>query len=208
MVVILLFAGSTAFPAEDEEGIPFPNAKINRIDTSNPPEIKIFLTALDGNKKAIKLKDIENLRIMIARGKEGETIAAVFSGKKAVEPYKGSINSFAKSGSPFSFMIVLAGHEDPSLRDGSLGARQKKGIEFFLKELPQENAKGNVIWYGDRLYTYIQKQSGSPDLSNIEKNRAKCAAFLLNKYSNEKDKKNEVECGLFADFKGFGKMIA
>ncbi|MBM4387541.1 MAG: hypothetical protein FJ088_07360, partial [Deltaproteobacteria bacterium] len=42
----------------------------------------------------------------------------------------------------------------------------------------------------------------------LEKNRAKCAAFLLNKYSNEKDKKNEVECGLFADFKGFGKMIA
>lgn len=189
-----------------QKGEEFPQIKINRIDASKPPYVKIYASFLDKRKAPVKEKYLERLEVYIFTGREKPKKIIEFINGKPSNGKKGEIKTLDKAGESISGIFIFAGHQDSPLRDGTLGKRQKTGAGIIFKKLSEKD-RVNIIWYGDRIYSYIKKSGKEKELSNLSQQKNFCLLERFNFLSSKNKDENFYPCGLFNEHKTFSEII-
>lgn len=194
-----------------------PQVKINWIDVSQAPTVRIHVSFLDRRLRPVPLKEIRTIEVL-RHGKDGGRGDVVKKFTDLMpEDGLGEVVLFSKAGESRDVVIVAAGHQHPELRDGDLGANQRESLGIFFKKLGATD-RVNVIWYHDRLLTYVNRQGKANELSDLADNVQYCREKALETYEwwgqepPEPEKEGEEPpgsdpCGLLTDFGKLEKIL-
>jgi len=219
VLVALAVGGLLLGPATAPAAYRFdrPQVKINWIDVSKAPTVRIHVSFLDRRLRPLPLKEIKTVEVL-RHGPDGGRGEVV---KKFIdlmpEDGLGEVVLFSKAAEARDVVIVAAGHQHPELRDGDLGANQRESLGIFFKKLGA-TYRVNVIWYHDRLLTYVNKQGKTNELSDLADSIAYCREKALESYEywGEEPPPPEREgeeppgsdpCGLLTDFGKLEKIL-
>jgi len=215
----------------------FPQVKINSIDTTDAPTIRLWVSLLgDGlrppNEKAVTgltvfKKPESGAPIELFGFNDGDVVwpksVTEEEAKKKTPPELVNAGE-AKKGA--SIVVIAPGFQDPEYRNGTLGERSRNGTGLFFKKLGKAN-KMNVIWYNDFVWSYVFTEGRTNGLTKLDAELAKCAKWekdqlprhgLTPEEIAELDgvepgkeptgpKPNEARCGLTADYGNFGDFL-
>lgn len=228
---------SLSLPASMAHADEFPQMKINFIDTSEAPKIRIWASIAKRNFRAPSDKDIQE--ITVYRKPEGGAAeeffrfakdGAIVPSPKLSEEEKVGFEKKVAAESLFlaesnlgqAIVVVVPGFQDPEYRNGSLGERSRNGAGLFFKKLGKKNEM-NVVWYNDFIYTHVFTQGRETSLTKLDAELDKCRAWeaemlqyrglspeeLTEKIGPASDRAREKEalCGLHKDYADFGKYI-
>ncbi len=148
-----------------------PQLKINHIDTSKAPLIRVFASVLAARTRPVDPKLIGEVALF--RKPEGESAEKLFSfeggelkwpkdldeeaiKKKEKEEGKPELAFAADLKDGAAVVVIAPGFQDIEYRAGALGAVSKSAAALFLKKLGSANLL-NVIWYNDYVHTYVYK---------------------------------------------------
>lgn len=193
-----------------------PQAKINWIDVSQAPKVRIHVSFLDRRLRPVPLKEIRTIEVSRAEPDGGRGDVVKTFTDLLPEDGTGEVMLFSKAAEPRDVVIVTAGHQHPELRDGDLGANQRESLGIFFKKLGATD-RVNVIWYHDRLLTYVNRSGKTNELSDLADNVEYCREKALETYewwgmeppAAEGDDENAGgdPCGLLADFSKLEKIL-
>jgi hypothetical protein len=212
-------------------------AKINYIDTSQAPKIKVFVSLLDKNLRAIK-KDasgISKVTLFRKPPKKGSAVPlfTVLSEDDSVEypkrKKKDSENSIDEEEPPIvqpmvleekgMAMVVIMPGTGPAYLNETLGDVQKSAIQDLLKA--SATSRLNLLWVGagtsgsGRVLSYVQAPGASCTLCDFNVQWANCEKSTLKKLEKygepaeegEEKDKDEVKCGLSMAAKTIGGAV-
>lgn len=189
----------------------FPQAKINYVDATQAPKMKVFVSFLDKrlrpvnfekyikevivSKKPEKQKPVELFRFV-----EGEPVFPKAEGEEAAEgeeeeepegePPVLTLMQDEEVGA--AVVVVTPGFASPELRDGTLGQRMKEGGKLFFSDLASAN-RMNVLWYSDSLRSYVRSKGRTRELSQLRQLQDKCDKWAFEKAREEKEGEEEEE---------------
>ena len=193
-----------------------PQIRINQVDTSAWPKVRILATMLGRGTRPIKLDAIRTLEVRSGTTTAGPPLAAFKLGKllknediEAPQAREGKLWAASKAGVSTAAVIVVAGHEHPALKRGSLGPQLREAVSLLLKQFGKTD-RVNVLWYSDRIRSAVSLASYNGELQDVESPtiRTKCAQARAAAISGEaitlgpKDKEFKPGtdlCGLQAD---------
>ncbi|MFO0745323.1 MAG: hypothetical protein U1F43_06540 [Myxococcota bacterium] len=225
--------GTLAAPARAE----FPQVKINAIDTSEAPKIRVWASLLGQGLKPAGEKAITGVTLFKKPDKTAPVEMFGFNDGEVAWP-KGlteeeikakPVPEMALAGDldkGASIVVIAPGFQDPEYRNGSLGTNSRNGTGLFFKKLGKTN-KMNVIWYNDYTWTYVYTEGRTAQLSKLDPELEKCRKWerdQLNRFGMTPEeqaamdgvepgkepagpKKNEARCGLTSDYATFGDML-
>lgn len=166
---VLLFSGETArVEAQTFE----PQLKINHIDTSKAPLIRVFGSVLGANARPVDEKLIRQVRLYRKpeRGSPEELFAFIedeLQWPKSMDEAEikkkeeaGTLPELAFAGDleeGAAIVVVAPGFQDLEYRAGVLGGMAKSAAALFFKKLGPSNAM-NLIWYNDFVSTFVFKR--------------------------------------------------
>lgn len=193
-----------------------PQAKINWIDVSQAPTVRIHVSFLDRRLRPVPLKEIRTIEVLRATPDGGKgDVVKTFTDLLPTDG-TGEVVLFSKAGEARDVVIVAAGHQHPELRDGDLGANQRESLGIFFKKLGATD-RVNVIWYHDRLLTYVHREGKTSELSDLADSMSWCREEALKSYEwwgMEPPAPAEGEeaapadpCGLLPDFGKLEKIL-
>lgn len=199
-------------------------AKINWVDTSQAPKIRIFASILDRRFKSLALDDIKKATL-IETSLEGEktTLFTVDreqetviwpeeSAQRAEEEEQPSLTLGEEQADGMASVVVVNGYDgtidesSPGYRDSDLGARVLGGVSLFFQQLGKGNLM-NVIWYSDALRTWIDAPGRSGEFTYLSpQTRADCEEARLAEIEEpdrEVPEGEGVHCGLTEKYETF-----
>ncbi|MCB9728099.1 MAG: hypothetical protein H6744_11450 [Deltaproteobacteria bacterium] len=208
----------------------FPQAKINHIDTSAAPRIKVYVSLLDARLRQVPEKWPDE--ITVYQKPEGEKRVELFSivdgepqfpkpedADKAPEVPKEELPVVTIAGDDergMAAVVVIPGYNDIAYSEGTLGERVKGGAGLFFKKLGKSN-RMNAIWYNDFVSTWVEAKGRTMQLTPLtDEIRERCRAWELlqaehhgeepEEPSEELDP-SEAHCGLTTKYEDLGKII-
>ena len=215
----------------------FPQVKINFIDTSQAPKIRIWASVMKKDWKVQGDKDLAGITLY-KKPEKGQAIELFgFEAGEIVWPKSMSAEDRKKkekdkavpelalaneldTGS--AVVVVVPGFQDPEYRNGTLGDRSRNGAALFFKKLGKNNQM-NAIWYNDFVWSYVYTEGRTNGLPKLEPELDKCAKWEKDRLPfwgmspeelAEKEgeppagpRKNEARCGLTKEYGEFGKFI-
>jgi hypothetical protein len=196
--------------------------KINRIDSSEAPLLKIHASIVTGSKEGVlkALEDWEQVKRLTVRlstkGARKPKALVTFHRGVVPEPKPGTpddeLPPFAeivpidKAKIPLDVVVVAAGHSRLKAVDG-LESIHKSAVQSVLKGLG--TAGTNIYWYGPQLYTYRSFEGIEGELSRFDENLLDCELerkkLLLKPAGKEGEKEAVAPCGLH---KQSGKLLS
>ncbi|MCA9647209.1 MAG: hypothetical protein KC492_41255, partial [Myxococcales bacterium] len=214
----------------------FPQLKINFVDTSQAPKIRVWASVASKGFRPPGDKDLSSVTLLKKPDKgqaealfsfeDGELVwpkglseeeQKVLEKKMAPEFALAAETDFGAA-----MVVIVPGFQDPEYRNGTLGERSRNGAALFFKKLGKNNLM-NAIWYNDYVWSYVFAEGREGGLTRLEPELAKCAkwereqlenwglseAELLEKLGPPQDtpRKGEALCGLHANYGDFGKYI-
>jgi hypothetical protein len=230
-LLLVLGLGAVAPTARAE----FPQVKINFIDTSEAPKIKIWASAARRGFRPPGDKDLTGVTIFRVPEKgSAQELFALDDGKitwpkglseedikkKEATPPELALAADLDKGQ--AIVVIAPGSQDPEYRDGPLGERARNGAGLFFKKLGKGNLM-NVIWATDYVLSYVHTEGRNTSLSKIESEREAC-----DKWERERlrfhgmtpealleaegppptgFRKGEAYCGLTKEYEGFPKIL-
>ena len=167
----------------------FPQVKINHIDASQAPKIRIWasvvtkgwkppgdkdLTGITLYKKpdkgvAVELFGFEAGELVLPKGLSEEE-----KKKKEAAPPELALQAELDAGS--NIVVVVPGFQDPEYRQGTLGERSRNGAGLFFKKLGKTNQM-NAIWYNDFVWSYVYTEGRTNGLTRLQPELEKCAKW-------------------------------
>jgi len=225
--------GTFAAPARAD----FPQVKINFVDTSKAPKIRVWASVMTKGWKPPGDKDLTGITLF----KKPEKAAAVelfgFEAgeivwpkslsedeKKKKEEAPPELALAAEVDQGAAIVVIVPGFQDPEYRNGTLGERSRNGAGLFFKKLGRNNLM-NAIWYNDFVWSYVFTEGRTTALTKLEPELSKCAKWERDQLPSwglspeelaEKEaaegagpgpKKNEARCGLTKDYGELGKFV-
>ena len=154
--------------------IKLPQARVNQVDVSAWPQVRILATILDRGGRPVQVKAIESLDVRHGKLRSHKPYVQFVKGQPLEERKDGKMWPADKAGVKNAAVVVVAGYQHESLRRGSLGRRLKEGLGDLFKGFGKTD-RANVIWYGDRIYTHIGLKGKLAELTDIEESRDNCA---------------------------------
>ncbi len=200
-------------------------AKINWVDTTQAPKVRIFASLLDRRFKSVALDDVKTVTLIEhAKGGDKTTLFTLDREQESVERPEESAHRAEEDEQPtlilgeevsegMASVLVVNGYDGtidesaPGYRDSELGARVLGGVSLFLKQLGQGNAM-NIIWYSDALRTWVDAPGRQSEFTYMSPRiRADCEEALL-KDLEEPDAAVEedadtLSCGLTSKYDTF-----
>lgn len=214
----------------------FPQLKINYIDVSQAPKIRIWASVASKGWRPPGDKDISEVTVM-KKPEKGQAVE-LFSfadgelvwpkslsdeekkQKEAAMAPELAIAAELDKGS--AIVVVIPGFQDPEYRNGTLGERSRNGAALFFKKLGKANEM-NAIWYNDYVWSYVFTDGRTNGLTRLEPELDKCAKWERDQISNwglseeelleklgpppDGPRKNEARCGLHKEYGEFGKYV-
>ncbi len=215
-----------ATPAPSRAGVEsdFPQAKINYVDISSAPRIRMFVSLLDRRLRAVPAEWVEELSVQLkVKGEKARPLFTMKDGEPSFpEPDEDTdigipteadlpLVQLAEEDEAGIAAVVVVPGIDPDYRDTELGERVKNGAGLFFKKLGKAN-RMNIIWYSDELLTYVQDKGRKAELTLLSATmREKCADWQLQQletYGEEPEppeegagpNPDEAYCGLTAEY--------
>lgn len=191
--VAALPAHVMAAPAEGPGRVRLPQVRINQIDSSQWPKVRVLATVLGRRTRPIKLDAIRTLEIRSGKSTAGPPLVAFKDGKllknkdvEAPQASEGKLWVASKAGVTTSAVIVVAGHEHPALKRGSLGPQLREAVALLLKQFGKTD-RVNVLWYSDRIRAAVALASYNGELQDLESQTivTKCAQARAASISGE-----------------------
>jgi len=184
LLLVLLAAGSpVAARADPAVGaasrelapIELPQVRIDSVDVTKFPNVRILATLLDKRGKPVVQKVIKQVQVLDGQRKNHAPYAAFALGQPLGGRKDCKLQGFDKTGIATDVVFVVAGYQDDALRRGSLGRRLKEAVIAAFKPLAKTD-RANVLWYGDRLYRFVGLKGRTGELTDIEDSRKLCRA--------------------------------
>jgi|GEM_PF-1097968 len=186
---LALLSGFSLTTLSGEARAEFPQVKINHIDASQAPKIRIWasvvtkgwlppgdkdLTGITLYKKpdkgaAVELFGFEAGEIVWPKSMSDED-----KKKKEAAPPELALQAELDTGS--AVVVVVPGFQDPEYRVGTLGERSRNGAGLFFKKLGKTNQM-NAIWYNDFVWSYVFTEGRTSGLTKLEPELDKCAKW-------------------------------
>ncbi len=160
-------------PVEAVPPIDLPQIRINDIDTSAFPKVRVRASILDRAGRPVQVKAINKLAVIDGRDRTRDPLIRFNLGKALDGRKDGKIWPADKAGNKVAAVLVVAGYQATALRDGSLGRRVKEAAGTLLKPFGKTD-RVNVIWYADRLARYVGLMGRTNELADIETSRDAC----------------------------------
>lgn len=198
MAVLVVCSGARAAVRFDQ-----PQAKINWIDASEAPRIRVYFSVLDRLLRPLPPRlasEIEILRHNTPDSHRGEPVVR-FEDMVAQGAEGAEVQPLAKREEGRDIVLVVPGHQGPELRDGLLGPQQRAAVSLLLKRLGPDD-RVNVVWYSDRLQTYVAREGKRGELSDLADSRARCDEELREQYTTWGEEPTDTappSCGLTAE---------
>ncbi len=221
----------TAPEAHAQVSDAFPQIKINHVDTTAAPLIKVYASFLDSRLRPVDHeKFLQELKVSRKPDKQkavelfsivdGEPVFPKTDAGEDKEVPKEELPTLATMGDDergMAVAVVLPGYASPDYRDGTLGERQRNGAGLFFKKLGKANLM-NVVWYNDFVMTWVEAKGRVKELTRLEQMADKCAAWELEQLETwgepppEGDDPaqladDEAYCGLTANYADLPKVI-
>ena len=196
--------------------IRLPQARINHIDLSEFPQIRVFATILDRGGRPVQVKAIKSLKVSDGKLRSRKPYIEFGMGQPLDDRKDGKMLPADKAGVINSSVVVVAGYQHESLRRGSLGRRLKEAVGELFKGFAKTD-RVNVIWYGDRLYTFVAMKGRRGELSDIEESRKRCrdarikalsGAAITGSGAEEPPPPGTDLCGLSNENKTIGQLLS
>ncbi len=232
-----LLALALALPPEVRaQATDFPQAKINMVDLSAAPEVRIWVSLLDKrlhqpamDKWLEKLTVIERPR----RGKRRDLFTIV-DGEPALPELEEdedpgpldrdapiTLGTAAEQPGGMAVLVIVPGSGEAA-HLGSLGQRIQEGVGQLFKKLGKGH-RINVIWATDQLASWVKAKGRTRELTTLTPEiLARCQATQLEeleRYGEEPEEEEEEEdaprgldpesawCGLSAEVEGLDEII-
>jgi hypothetical protein len=205
--------------------------KVNWVDMSEAPKVRIFASLLDRRFKTVALDDIKRVTVIETprRGdkttlftidREQETVVwpEEFA-HRAEEELQPTLTLGEEQLDGMASVVVVNGYDgtidesSPGYRDSELGARVLGGVSLFFQQLGKAN-RMNVIWYSDALRTWIDAPGRQGEFTYLSpRTRADCEEAILKSLEDPPEETEEasaesVTCGLTAKYETFLTILA
>lgn len=168
----------------------FPQLKINFIDTSQAPKIRIWASVAKFNFRPPGDKDITEVTVL--KKPDKQTPVELFGFDKGTPVMPRSLSDEEKKAREAkmapellfaaeadvgqAIVVIVPGHQDPEYREGTLGERSRAGAGLFFKKLGKNNLM-NAIWYNDFIFSYVHSQERSGGFTKLDVELDKCAKW-------------------------------
>ncbi len=171
--LVTLALVASLLPSRPASGQTFePQLKINHIDTSKAPLIRVYASVLGKNVRPVPTDLITQVRL--SRKPDGESPVELFSfvdgaltWPKDLEPEELAKREALAAKPELAFanalkegaavVVVAPGFQDLEYRAGVLGTTSRTAAALFAKKLGPANLL-NVLWYNDYVHAYVYKQ--------------------------------------------------
>ncbi len=227
-----LALAAALLPASVHGAVPgFPQAKINHIDATGAPRIKVYVSLLDARLRQVPEKWPETITVL--QKPEGEKAVELFSmtdgeptfptpdgAEVPPEVPKEELPAVHIAGDDergMAAVVVIPGFNDISYSEGTLGERIKGGAGLFFKKLGKTN-RMNAVWYNDFVSTWVEAKGRTMQLTPLTKDiREQCRAWDLRQAERHGEpppeeppeglEPDEAHCGLTAKYEELGKIV-
>jgi hypothetical protein len=235
--MILLLASSTWAKSKKEDnsgqvrGWKFdaPQVKINYVDLSKAPEIKIYLSFLDRKLRPVDFETfVKKLTVFRKVDKEKSTeLFSIADGEPAfpeateeseksgvdqdVPPILGMVADEERG---LAISVIVPGTAGDAYSQGPLGSAQKSAVADFLKS--GKNHKLGVLWVSDTVQSWVSGPNYNR-FESLEEAQPDCDKSLLLQLetygeppSEEEGeaKKEPISCGLTSTYDVIGDAIS
>ncbi len=181
-VWLLIAAGSAS--AREREGeaaarqVPpmvLPQARIDAVDLSAWPKVRILASILDRRGTPVEVKAITKLEVRDGKRRSAPPYISFVNGAPLEGRKDGKIWPGSKAGIQHATVVVVAGHQHDALRRGTLGQRLKEAVGGLLKKFAKTD-RGNVLWVADRIRAWWDLKGRTTLLADVEEARSDCDA--------------------------------
>lgn len=169
-----------------------PRMKIFDVDASQAPQVKVYATFLDANDKVVPIKMLKRLQVVLLKGRTGsqQQVLREFHEGRVKKGQRGAMKTFSKMKGQLGVVVIAAGHGADELKNGTLGAMQRQGLELFFKKLGKQD-KVQFIWYNDKLRLYSSERENEL----VEYTDLRCSKPREDKKKKKKGAKKEKKPG-------------
>lgn len=214
----------------------FPQLKINHIDTSQAPKIRIWASVAKYNFRPPGDKEITEVSVL--KKPEGGSPVELFSFDKGVAVMPKSLSDEEKKAREVKMapelalaaeldqgqavVVVAPGHQEPEYREGTLGERSRAAAGLFFKKLGKNNLM-NAIWYNDFVFSYVHSAERSGGFAKLDAEIDKCRKWEkdtlklrgltpeelaeIDPTAGQGFKPGEAHCGLTKEYGEFSKFF-
>ena len=193
--------------AEAPPPMTLPQARVDAIDTSGWPHVRVLATVLDASGHPVPPRALTKLAVVDPKARASGPLAQFRHGQAEAAFPGATLQTREKAGVPLAAMVVVAGYQHESLRDGPLGQRLKDALSAGWKRwVPGDRV--NALWYGDRLYRHHALPGRQNALDDVELRRQACDLALAEARAGVDESTAGVwPCGLQADPKAVGALL-
>lgn len=150
-----------------------PQIKIDRIDASNPPSLRIWATFLDRTQKPVPIDQVEKLVLTAKRERErAEPIVTFLTGK--TNETKAELKPRLKAERPLGLLVIMPATLSGALDLTTLGESVRNAVSELFRRAVGGSDRANLIWYADDLFTYIPTAGKATELSNLTHRHREC----------------------------------
>ena len=205
-----------------------PQAKINYVDLSQAPQVKIYLSFLDRKLRPVDIETfVKKLKVFRKIDKEqSEELFSIVDGepvfpkKKEDEEDLGvdedtppTFGMVADEERGLAIAVLVPGSAGDAYSQGPLGPAQKSAVADFLKS--GKNHRVGVLWVSDTVQAWISGPNYNR-FDSLEEAQPDCDKSLLRELETygeppaegEEKKKEPVTCGLTASYDAIGDGIS
>lgn len=161
-------------PSNDVPPIVLPQARIDGVDVSQWPKVRVLATILDRRGAPAEVKAITDLQVLDGKSRQTPPLARFKNGQALDGREDAKLWPASKAGVAHATTIVVVGHQHEALRLGSLGRRVKEALGTLLKRLGKTD-RGQLLWYADRIKGWWGLKGRTSTLSDLEQTRRVCA---------------------------------
>jgi hypothetical protein len=193
-----------------------PQAKITWIDAAAAPRVRIYVSFLSKQLRPVPFNLINRIEVFEHEGGRGRgTVVQAFNDAIPEGEGDGEVLVFAAAEEPRDTVLVLPGHQGPALLSGELGIVQRSSIDLFFNKLGPAD-RLNVIWYYDRLLTYVNRTGKTNELSDLANSIPFCLGERLKAYEywgkeppppEDPEASADPPCGLLSDYGKLQRML-
>ena len=152
-----------------------PQARIDGIDVSAWPKVRVLATILDRRGIPVEVKAITKLEVRDGKRRSADPYISFVNGAPLEGRKDGKIWPGSKAGVKHATVVIVAGHQHDALRRGTLGQRLKEAVGGLLKKFAKTD-RGNVLWVADRIRAWWDLKGRTTLLADVEEARADCDA--------------------------------
>lgn len=159
--------------------VAWPQVRIDHVDASAYPKVRIAATVLDAKGRALPPKLLERVEVLAGSGKRVARNQPPEVWFAAGKPMEGRADARllprAKSDQGLGVALVVAGYGESMPAETQ--ERLRESLQVAVRQLGKAD-RATLLWYGDRIWQSVGLAGYRSRLADVERLRAQCQEAL------------------------------